>query len=161
MSTAQPIRPRIVGKAGFSFALVASQYNLTYVQGMVEQAHRELGELEPGAKIKIIWASGAFEIPLLAKAAITHKKYDAVLALGVILQGETAHARLVAEAVTSALMQIALEFTVPVINEVLLLDNEQQARARCLDSEINRGTEAARAAVATSRAIRELSPKPA
>ena len=66
-----------------------------------------------------------------------------------------------AEAVTSALLQIALEFTVPVINEVLLLDNEEQAKARCLDPEINRGIEAARAAVATSRAIRELSSTPA
>ena len=161
MSTAQPIRPRMVGKARLSFAVIASQYNVNYVQGMVEQAHRELSELEPGAKIKIIWASGAFEIPLLAKVAMTQKKYDAVLALGVILQGETAHARLVAEAVTSALLQIALEFTVPVINEVLLLDNEEQAKARCLDPEINRGIEAARAAVATSRAIRDLSSTPA
>ena len=159
MSTAQPIRPRMVGKAGFSFAIVASQYNQTYVQGMVDQAHREINELEPGAKIHLVWATGAFEIPLLTKVVLTQKKHDAVLALGVLLQGETAHAQLVAQSVTTALQNLALEFSIPVINEVLLLENEDQARARCLGLEINRGIEAARAAVATSRTVRELTPR--
>jgi len=151
----------MVGKASFSFVIVASQYNATYVQGLVEQAHREINELEPGAKIKIFWAPGAFEIPILTKLALTHNKYHAVVALGVLLQGETSHALLVAQSVTSALQDIALEFSIPVINAVLLLQNEEQARARCLEPELNRGTEAARAAVATVRTVREMTPKPA
>lgn len=159
MSNNQPIRPRMVGKASLSFAIVASQYNLTYVQGMVEHAFREIGELEPGAKIKLIWASGSFEIPLLIKLLLEQEKFHAALAIGVLMQGETSHAMLVAQSVTTALQNIALESSVPVINEVLLLENEDQARARCLEPEINRGIEAARAAVATARTIRDLKPK--
>ena len=55
-----------------------------------------------------------------------------ILALGVVLQGETAHAELIARSVTAALMNLALEFSVPVIHEVLLLKNEEQAKARAL-----------------------------
>ncbi|MEI6339044.1 MAG: 6,7-dimethyl-8-ribityllumazine synthase [Verrucomicrobiota bacterium] len=161
MSTAQPIRPRTVGKASFSFAIVASQYNATYVQGLVEQAHREINELEPGAKIKIIWVPGAFEIPVMAKLALGKKTFHAVIALGVLLQGETSHALLVAQSVTAALQDIALEFSIPVINEVLLLQNEEQARARCLEPELNRGTEAARAAVSIVRTAREITSRSA
>lgn len=160
MSTAHPIRPRMVGKAPLSFAIVAGQYNLTYTQGLVDNAQRELLELEPGASVRVVWASGAFEIPLLVKMLASQKKMHAILALGVVLQGETAHAALIAQNVTSALMTIALESGIPVINEVLLLDNEDQARARCLGEEINRGVEAARAAVSTARTVRELTPKP-
>lgn len=159
MSTAQPIRPRMVGKVGFSFAIVASQYNLPFVQGMVEHAHREINELEPGANTKLVWAPGSFEIPVLAKFLAEQRKFHALLCLGVVLQGETAHASIITNSVASALQNIAVEYTLPVINEVLLLDNEEQARKRCLEGEINRGTEAARAAISTARTIRDLTPK--
>lgn len=150
----------MVGKAPLSFAIVAGQYNLTYTQGLVDNAQRELLELEPGANLRVVWAPGAFEIPLLVKMLAAQKKLHAILALGVVLQGETAHAALIAQNVTSALMSISLESGIPVINEVLLLENEEQARARCLGTEINRGVEAARAAAATARTVRELAPKP-
>lgn len=160
MSTAHPIRPRMVGKATLSFAIVAGQYNLTYTQGLVDNAQRELNDLEPGASTKLIWAPGAFEIPLMVKLLAAQKKYSAILALGVVLRGQTAHAALITQSVTSALLDISLDASVPVINEVLLLDDEEQARARCLGTEINRGMEAARAAIAAARTIRELTPKP-
>jgi 6,7-dimethyl-8-ribityllumazine synthase len=160
MSTAHPIRPRNLGKATLSFAIVAGQYNLTYTQGLVDNAQRELNELEPGANIRLVWAPGAFEIPLMVKLLAAQKKMSAVLALGVVLQGETAHAALITQTVTNALLDISLEFSVPVINEVLLLRDEQQAQARCLGSEINRGVEAARAAIAAARTVRDLTPKP-
>jgi 6,7-dimethyl-8-ribityllumazine synthase len=159
MSTAHPIRPRSLGKATLSFAIVAGQYNLTYTQGLVDHAQRELNDLEPGGSIKLVWAPGAYEIPLMVKMIAAQKKVHAILALGVVLQGETAHAGLITQAVTSALLDISLEYTVPVINEVLLLQDEQQAEARCLGTEINRGVEAARAAIAAARTVRELTPK--
>ena len=160
MSTAHPIRPRSLGKATMSFAIVAGQYNLTYTQGLVENAQRELNELEPGANVRLVWAPGAFEIPLMVKLVAAQKKVNAILALGVVLQGETAHAALITQSVTSALLDLSLTSGIPVINEVLLLQDEKQAQARCLGTEINRGVEAARAAIAAARTVRELTPKP-
>lgn len=159
MSTAQPIRPRIVGRSHLHVTVVASQYNLSFVQGMVGHFEAEMQVISPGAKLKIVWVPGAFEIPVLTKIILSQKSTDVVVALGVLIQGETAHALLVAQSVTSALQNLAVEFAVPVINEVLLLENEAQAQARCLDSEINRGTEAARAAVGVAHATREVAQK--
>ena len=159
MSTAQPIRPRMATRTTLAFAIVASQYNLGFVQPMVDNAYRELNDLEPGTQVSLTWVPGAFEVPLAAKLLASQKKYDAVLALGVILQGETAHATLIAQSVTTALQDIALEFMIPVVHEVLLLENEAQAQARCVGLEMNRGIEAARAAVAAARTARELAPK--
>ena len=87
------------------------------------------------------------------------ERVDCILALGVVLQGETAHAELIARSVTAALMNLALEFRVPVIHEVLLLKNVEQAKARCLGPELNRGIEAARAAVAIARTVKQFSSK--
>lgn len=153
------IRPRSARKSGLSFAIVASEYNNTYVQPLVDSARSEINELEPGANVHLVRVPGAFEIPLAVKLVAMHGKFDAILALGVVLQGETAHAELIARSVTTALMSLALELRIPVIHEVLLLKNEEQARARCLGKELNRGMEAARAGVAIARTINDLSLK--
>lgn len=154
------IRPRSARKSSsLSFAIVASHYNNTYVQPMVDSASSEINELEPGAGLHLVRVPGSFEIPLAVKLVAMQRKFDAILALGVILRGETAHADLIARSVTAALMNIALEFRVPVIHEVLLLQNEEQAKARCLGTDLNRGIEAARAGVSIARTVNELSPK--
>jgi 6,7-dimethyl-8-ribityllumazine synthase len=70
------------------------------------------------------------------------------VACGVILKGETGHAQNLSRSVTEALQRIAVNYGVPVINAVLSFEDESQARERCLEERINRGTEAARAAVA-------------
>jgi len=76
--------------------------------------------------------------------------------LGVILQGETSHAKNLAGSVTNALQQIAISYGIPVINAVLSVKTEKQARDRCLKSKINRGTEAAQAAVEIADRMRML-----
>jgi 6,7-dimethyl-8-ribityllumazine synthase len=77
----------------------------------------------------------------------------------VILQGETNHAQNLSRSVTDALQRIAIEHGVPVINAVLSFDTESQARPRCLENKINRGTEAARAAVEIANVLSEVRSK--
>ncbi|MGI8820497.1 MAG: 6,7-dimethyl-8-ribityllumazine synthase [Chthoniobacterales bacterium] len=159
MSTALPTRPRQVG-VGVKrvFPLVASQFNAAYVQGLVNHATEELRALAPNAAVTLHLVPGAFEIPVLVRELALQKKADAILALGVILKGDTSHAEHLATSVTNALQQIAIEYGVPVINAVLSLENEEQAQERCHGKQINRGIEAARAAIQIANAMTEVRP---
>jgi 6,7-dimethyl-8-ribityllumazine synthase len=166
-------RPR-----GGRFVIVASRYNSKYVDSMVKAAEGELKKA--GARsIELIRVPGAFEIPLaVARIARQGSKnplvypdaaqranksdsesirdVDAIICLGVLLRGETVHAAHIGEAVTRALMQIQVKYEVPIIHEVLLLENEGQAKARCLDRNHNRGTEAAQTALDLSILVRRV-----
>src|SRR5437868_1810505 len=135
-----------------SFAIIASQYNAIYVEAMLRAAKAELKRAE-AKTIQVIRVPGAFEIPViaarLARATVAHasritdhESLSAIICLGVILRGETVHAAHVGEAVSRALMQIQLRYEIPVIHEVLLLEDENQARVRCLSKKHNRGAEA-------------------
>ena len=84
------------------------------------------------------------------------EKPDAVIALGVIIRGSTAHADLIAATITDSLQSSATRHLIPVIHEVLLLDNEAQAEERTLGERINRGTEAAQAAAAMMQVLGNL-----
>lgn len=141
------------------FAIVASLFNAEYVDGLVHHASEELRSLAPNAKISVHRVPGAFEIPIAVRELAIRQKADAVLALGVIIRGHTLHADHLARSVTDALQRIAIEHGIPVINAVLSLENEAQARERCLEKKINRGTEAASAAVKIAAVMDELRAK--
>ena len=130
-----------------TFIIVASQFNAQYVEGLVEHAQQELHDLAPNATISVQRVPGAFEIPVVVRELASQAKADALIACGVILKGKTDHAQNLSRSVTDALQRIAIGHRVPIINAVLSFDNETQARERCLENKINRGTEAARAAV--------------
>jgi 6,7-dimethyl-8-ribityllumazine synthase len=155
MSKLVPPRPR-QARGKKHFAIVASLFNRLYVQGLVDHAVAELRSLAPSADLSIHQVPGAFEIPVVVREIALKKNSQAILALGVILQGKTSHAQNLARSVTDALQQIAIDHGVPVINAVLSLETEAQARERCLGSEINRGTEAARAAVSIGEVMGNL-----
>jgi len=146
MSKSVPPRPHIIA-AKRRFAIVASQFNARYVQGLVDHAEKELRSLASSAAISINRVPGSFEIPVVVRELARRKRADAIIACGVIMQGETNHAKNLARSVTDALQRIAVDHGVPVINVALSFDNGDQARERCLENRINRGTEAARAAV--------------
>ena len=155
MSTEFPTPPEALTEAA-RFAIVASEYNRTYVDGLVRFATDELSIIAPHAKLSVIRVPGAYEIPIAVQAIARNQRPDAILAFGLIFDGETLHASLIAGAVTQALSNISLNASVPVLHEVLVVKNDEQAKARCLSPEINRGTEAARAAVRIVRTLREI-----
>jgi 6,7-dimethyl-8-ribityllumazine synthase len=121
-----------------------------------------------GAKnVQLIRVPGAYEIPVVAERLVRGGYFganghgplpapSAVICLGVILRGQTVHAAHIGEAVSRALMEMQLRHQIPVIHEVLLLENEQQARARCLGKTHNRGTEAAQTALTMAKVMGRL-----
>ena len=157
MSKSTPSRPPIA-KAKRTFHIVASRFNTQYVDGLVDHVSEELRALAPHSTILVHRVPGSFEIPVVARE-VAIRNADAIIACGVILQGETDHAQNLSRSVTDALQRIAIEQGVPVINVVLSFDNENQARARCLENKINRGTEAARAAVEIANVLSEVRSK--
>jgi len=136
-----------IAKTRRTFHIVASRFNAQYVDGLIDHVTEELRVLAPHGTILLHRVPGSFEIPVVAREVAIQNRTDAIIACGVILQGETDHAQNLSRSVTAALQHIAIRHGVPVINVVLSFDNENQARARCLENEINRGIEAARAAV--------------
>ncbi len=155
MSKLTPPRPsRSARKRGF--AIVASNFNAHYVQGLVDHAKKELRTLAPNATVSVQRVPGAFEIPVVVRELASGDNADAIIACGVILKGKTDHAQNLSRSVTDALQRIAVDHAVPVINAVLSFDDETQARERCLENKINRGTEAARAAVEIANVMSEL-----
>ena len=155
MTKESPPRPRIV-KAKRTFHIVASRFNAEYVQGLLDHADNELRALAPNATISIERVPGAFEIPVIVRELASQEKADAIIACGVILKGKTNHAQNLSRSVTSALQRIAIDHGIPVINVVLSFDNETQARERCLEERMNRGIEAARAAVEIANVMLRL-----
>ena len=127
----------------FRFALVVSVFNRDYTDALLAAAQAALD----GHELKIVRVPGAYEIPLQVQRLARTKRYAAVIALGVIWQGRTEHAREILRAVTDALMRISLETDVPVVHEVLAVSTEAEARARCLGARLNRGSEAAQVAL--------------
>ena len=146
MSTALQPKPRIIGQKA-KVSIVASKYNEQYTDSLVENAISELGELIPMARIDLIRVPGAFEIPVVVSKLMQRNNINCIIALGVIIRGDTHHADLVASSVTQSLQNLAVSNCVPIIHEVLLVEDEKQAHARCIAASMNRGREAAKAAV--------------
>lgn len=147
---------RKVRAEGLTVAIVASEYNRRYVDGMLRAARVHLNEA--GAGYEVVRVPGAFEIPVAAAALAQREKGRpaAILCLGVIWQGETDHAQHIGESVTRALMDLQVSTGVPCVHEVLTVRTEEQARARCLEVEMNRGLEAARTAVLMARVLARI-----
>ena len=156
MSNITPQRPRQSFTARRTFAVVASQYNPEYVKGLIDSVRSELEIISPKSNITLVEVPGAFEIPVVLQEVAARGGVDALIALGVIIKGQTAHADLIGQSITDSLQNIALRFRIPVIHEVLLVDNEEHARARTLGKAQNRGTEAARAAVQVADIMNEI-----
>ena len=147
---------------GLRVAIVCSAFNGTIVEGLAAGARRALVEAgaAPGDVVELL-VPGALELPLAAQAAAGSGRFDAVVALGAVIQGETDHYEHVARAATDGLLRVSLDTGVPLGFGVLTVRDEAQAVARSAPGEANKGAEAARAAVAMVHLLRLLDGKEA
>jgi len=141
--------------SGVRLAIVASTWHATICNALLDGARRvadDCGVTNP----TVVRVHGAIEIPVVAKElARTH---DAVVALGVVIRGETPHFGYVCDAVTQGLTRVSLDAATPVANGVLTTDNEQQAidRAGLPESAEDKGAQATAAALSTALTLRHL-----
>ena len=149
-----PPKPRSIA-AKKTISIVASLYNEDLVNSLLDSTVRGLRTLIPGITVNIYRVPGAFEIPVCVKKLIESNNIDVMIALGVIIKGETSHAELVGSSVTQSLQEIATNFNTPIIHEVLLTENREQAIERCKGDK-NRGTDAAKAAATMSELFTSL-----
>src|ERR1041384_2972448 len=98
-------------RVGYRFAVIASEYNSVIMDRLIGGAERALKDQR---QVSVIRVPGSFEIPLAAKRAALSNKYDAIVALGCVVRGETPHFEYISRAVSEGLLQVALETGAPV-----------------------------------------------
>ena len=142
---------------GCRFAIVASRFNQHITDRLLEGAQGTL--LKSGVAsddITVVFAAGSFEIPILVQHFAASKKFDAVIALGCILRGETSHYDVLCQSTTQALHQISLTTNIPVTCGIVMAETADQAIERAGGKMGNRGEEAARAAVETVNVLKRI-----
>lgn len=142
---------------GLRFVVVAARWNEEAVRRMVDAALgalRRQGAAEEA--LALWWVPGSHELPVAAAWAAASGEFDAVLAFGVVIRGETEHFRLVADAATQGLQQVALTSGLPVLNGVLAAYDMPQVQARTGGAMGNLGSQVALAAVSMARLRRAV-----
>lgn len=142
---------------GKKFAIVVSRFNAFISEKLLEGALD--GFKRHGVKddeITIAWAPGSYEIPLVAKKLAGSKKYDAVVTLGAVIRGATAHFDYVAGGAAKGVAQASMETGVPVIFGVLTTDTIEQAVERAGTKSGNKGFDAAMAAIEMANLMEQL-----
>jgi 6,7-dimethyl-8-ribityllumazine synthase len=134
--------------ASLNIGIVISRFNEEITGGLLSGALEVLQENNVNNKnVDIVSCPGAFEIPLTAKTLLKKKKYDAIICLGAVIKGETAHFEYISYAVTQGILQLNLQSGVPVTFGVLTCYNDEQALKRSSSDGENKGREAAMAAL--------------
>ncbi|WP_392551902.1 6,7-dimethyl-8-ribityllumazine synthase [Orbus wheelerorum] len=126
-------------------AIIVARFNHFINDSLVEgaiDALKRVGQVDD-KNITVIKVPGAYEIPLAAKVAAQSKKYDAIVALGTVIRGSTAHFDYVAGESSSGLLSVSLEHSIPVGFGILTTENIEQAIERAGTKAGNKGAEAA------------------
>lgn len=146
---------------GLRVGVVAARYNEALTGRLVRGCLRELAALGvPPARVELAWVPGAYEVPFVADLWARSGRFDALIGLGCVIQGETPHAGLINAEVARALSEIARLRRVPVIDTVVCANTPAQAEVRCAEGPAGRGAYAARAAVEMAR-LRAVLEEPA
>jgi len=139
--------------AGLKVAIVASRFNLEITERLMAGAEEALRGV---ADVTVYQVAGAFDIPLVAKEAAMCGRFDAVVALGCVIRGETAHFDYVSHVASTGINRAAMESGRPVTFGVLTVDTDEQALARSEPGKENFGYHAAVAAVEMVSVLRKI-----
>ena len=134
--------------SGCRFAVIVARFNADVTDGLLRGARAALSEAGVAdTDVTVVRVPGAFEIPLTALHLAESRRFDAVIALGCVIKGDTMHFEYIASAVSYGLMQVSTATRVPVAFGVLTTLTEEQAAERAMDGPGNKGREAAAAAI--------------
>ena len=138
-------------------AIVTSRFNGKASEGLLNGALDSLHKKGiSGKKVNVFHCPGAFEIPLTAKKLCETRKYDAIVCLGAVIKGETAHFEYISYAVTKGIIELNLHYGIPVTFGVLTSYNEEQAMKRSMPDGRNKGAQAAEAALEMIELLRSV-----
>lgn len=147
-------RPR---GAGRRIAIIAARFNEVITRKLVDGALSGLTALGvTGDDVDVAWVPGAFEIPLVARRLAVSGRFDGIVCLGAVIRGETAHFDLVANEAARGIADVARDTGIPVIFEVLAVENLAQAEDRAGGAHGNKGWEAAEAVLSMVSLLEEL-----
>ncbi len=139
---------------GLRVGIVRARFNDALTSKLAQACLAELDRLEvDDTDIRHVTVPGALEIPIALKAMAESGDFDALVALGCIIRGETYHFELVANESGAGVTRVALDHGVPIANAILTVENEAQAWARAED----KGRDAARVAVEMANLLEDLS----
>jgi 6,7-dimethyl-8-ribityllumazine synthase len=138
---------------GLSIGIVRARFNDAITQALAQACLAELAALGVrDSDIRQVHVPGALEVPVALKVMADSGDYDALVALGCVIRGETYHFELVANESGAGVTRVALDHIIPIANAILTVENEAQARARAID----KGRDAARVAVEMALLMEEL-----
>ena len=143
---------RLDGK-GLVIGIVQARWNESITQSLLESCKGELVALGvPEAHIDVVTVPGALEIPVALQALAEKGGYDALIALGCVIRGETYHFELVANESAAGVTRVSLDYQLPIANVILTTENEPQAVAR----QDEKGRDAARVVVEMCNVLDDL-----
>lgn len=146
-----------ISAAGFGFAIVVSRWNDGLTSKLAAGAIEALvGAGAAEDRIETFYVPGAFELPLASLKAAQGDRFHAVIALGVVIRGDTPHFDYVAGQAAAGIMQASIQSGVPIMFGVITADNLEQAEVRSGEKADNKGYEAALSAIEMANLIREM-----
>lgn len=143
--------------AGCRFAVVVSRFNAEVTEGLLRGAREALAEAAvDDGDVTVVHVPGAFEIPLMASSLARTGRFDAIIALGCLIKGDTMHFEYIASAAALGIAQASVATGVPIAFGVLTTLTDEQALERAAAGTGNKGREAARAAVEMATLLRRI-----
>ena len=147
---------KLIG-TGLNIAIVASRFNDLVTTRLIDGAKDTLIRHDvSGSAIDVFWVPGAWELPLIAKEIALTGKYDAIIALGAVIRGDTPHFDYVAAECSKGLANVGLEHRVPVLFGVLTCDTLDQALIRAGSKAGNKGADCAVGAIEMANLLRKV-----